>query len=105
MDLASERSHRPVSGRLRQPAIERQPRGTPSYEAKLGALSTADRQTIELIEESILSDHARTHSRRTMSDGTTFDLSAYDEWGVLISFRVTPSGEIQFIDLRIFESD
>jgi hypothetical protein len=40
-----------------------------------------------------------------LSDGTTFDLTAYDEWGVLISFRVMPSGEIQFIDFRIFDSD
>jgi hypothetical protein len=39
-----------------------------------------------------------------MSDGTVVDLSGYDESDVLISYRVMPSGEIQFVDFTIFES-
>jgi hypothetical protein len=100
---ASERSHRPDSGRSRPPRIERLPRGTPSYEAKLASLSASDRQTIELVEESILSDLTRAHNRRTMSDGTVFDLTAYDAWDVLISFHVLPSGETEFIDYAFFK--
>ncbi len=57
---------------------------------------------IELVEESILSDRGRTHSRRTLPDGTVFDLTAYDEWGVMISFRVV-NGTPEFIDFRIFD--
>jgi hypothetical protein len=38
-----------------------------------------------------------------MPDGTVFDLTAYDEWNVLISFRMLSNGEPQFIDFKIYE--
>jgi hypothetical protein len=56
-----------------------------------------------LVEESIMADHGRTHRRRTMPDGTVFDLTAYDEWNVLISFRVLSHGEHQFIDFKFYD--
>lgn len=89
--------------RARATPIERRPRGTPEYEAKLTSLPPPDRHTIELVEESILSDQGRIHSRRTMPDGTVFDLTAYDEWDVLLSFRILPNGEPQFIDFKFYD--
>jgi hypothetical protein len=56
-----------------------------------------------LVEESILADLARAHSRRTLKDGTEFDLSAYDEWGVLIAFRRQVDGRVEFIDFVFFD--
>jgi len=45
----------------------------------------------------------RTHTRRTLSDGTTFDLTAYDEYGLLISF-VERSGDAPvFIDFSFYD--
>jgi hypothetical protein len=38
-----------------------------------------------------------------MRDGTTFDLTAYDEFDVLLSFREAPDGGPEFIDFRFFE--
>jgi hypothetical protein len=58
---------------------------------------------LELVEESILADLARAHSRRTLKDGTEFDLSAYDEWGVLIAFRRQGDGGVEFIDFLFFD--
>ena len=55
-----------------------------------------------MVEESILSDRGRTHSRRTMPDGTVFDFTAYDEWDVLLSFHVLSNAEIQFIDFKFY---
>jgi hypothetical protein len=83
--------------------IERRPRGTPDYEAKFDRLSPGDRETLELVEESILSDQGRTHRRRTMPDGTIFDLTAYDEWDVLISFRIIATAEPQLIDFKFYD--
>ncbi|HEY8632742.1 MAG TPA: hypothetical protein VIL50_06265 [Candidatus Limnocylindrales bacterium] len=37
-----------------------------------------------------------------MPDGTEFDITAYDEWGVLLSFRRLTDGQPQFIDFVIF---
>ena len=37
-----------------------------------------------------------------MPDGTTFDLTAYDEFDVLLSFRTGVDGRPQFIDFRFF---
>jgi hypothetical protein len=37
-----------------------------------------------------------------MPDGTEIDLTAYDEWNVLLSFRRLRNGEIEFIDFVIF---
>ncbi len=50
----------------------------------------------------ILSDRGRVHRRRTMPDGTVFDLTAYDEADVLLSFRIQPNGEPQFLDFVLF---
>ena len=38
-----------------------------------------------------------------MRDGTTFDLTAYDEFEVLVSFREAADGMPEFIDFRFFE--
>lgn len=38
-----------------------------------------------------------------MDDGTTFDLTAYDAFDVLLSFRDGDHGEPQFIDVAVFE--
>ncbi len=38
-----------------------------------------------------------------MPDGTTFDLTAYDEFDALLSFRLRPDGTPEFIDFRFFE--
>jgi hypothetical protein len=59
--------------------------------------------TLELVEESILSDVARTHSRRTLADGTELDLTAYGEFGVLVTFHLLPDGRIEFIDILFFD--
>jgi hypothetical protein len=91
-----------VSIRAGRRAIERQPRGTNAYERKLAALARTDRLTVELVQESILSDLGRTHRRRIMPDGTEIDLTAYDEWSVLLSFRRLASGAVEFIDFVIF---
>jgi hypothetical protein len=83
--------------------IDRTPRGTPDYEAKLADLRPADRLTIELVEESILADTSRSHSRRSLPDGTIFDLTAYDEYGVLLAFRLLREGGTEFIDFKIYD--
>jgi hypothetical protein len=60
--------------------------------------------TVELVEESILSDHGRTLNRRALADSTEFDLTAYDEWNVVLSFRRLPGGQTQFIDFTSCET-
>jgi hypothetical protein len=104
--LGSRQSRRPgYRSRIAKP-IDREPRGTPEYEAKVAALaiSAPDRfQTLELAEESILSDRKRIHARRALADGTTFDLTAYDEFNALFSFREKPDGTPEFIDFRFYE--
>ena len=50
----------------------------------------------------MLSDIGRTHRRRIMPAGTEIDLTAYDDWNVLLSFRRLQSGLVQFIDFVIF---
>jgi len=65
-------------------------------------LDEQDRLTIELVEESILADVDRAHRRRLMPDGTEFDLTAYDDLGVLLSFRRGTDGKPQFLDFVIF---
>jgi hypothetical protein len=85
--------------------IERDPRGTTEYELKVAELSDTDRRTVELAEESVIADRRRTHARRSLSDGTTFDLTAYDEFDVLLSFRILVSGEVEFIDFRLFDPE
>jgi hypothetical protein len=65
-------------------------------------LGRRDRLTVELVEESILSDLGRTHRRRVMPDGTEIDLTAYDDWSVLLSFRRLSTGQIEFIDFVLF---
>jgi hypothetical protein len=84
-------------------AIDREPRGTSVYEEKLAARPPEQRLILELVEESILADRGRTHSRRTQPDGTTFDLTAYDEFDVLVTFRERPGGSLQFIDFRLYD--
>ena len=98
------RLDRPLnSPRRTAPAIERQPRGTPGYERKLAGLSDHDRLTVELVEDSIVADRNRTHARRTLEDGTEFDLTAYDEWNVLVSFERLEDGTPWFLDFKIYE--
>ena len=36
------------------------------------------------------------------ADGTTFDLSAYEEFGVLLSFHTSDEGTPEFIDFLIY---
>ena len=55
-----------------------------------------------LVEEAILADLGRTHRRRIMPDGTEIDLTAYDEWSVLLSFRRLSSGQVHLLDFVIF---
>ena len=83
--------------------IEREPRGTRDYEAKITRLDAHDLLTLELVEESVLADVGRQHRRRTMPDGTTFDLTVYDEWNVLLSFRTLDSGLLEFVDFKFYE--
>lgn len=78
------------------------PRGTHAYEAKLAALPVGQRQVLGLVEESILSDRDRVHARRTLADGTTFDLTAFDEFGVLVSYRSGSDDQVEFIDFRFY---
>jgi hypothetical protein len=61
-----------------------------------------DYRTLVLAEEAILSDRDRTHARRELADGTVLDLTVYDEFGVLFTFRELPSGERQFLDYVMF---
>lgn len=58
-----------------------------------------------LAEESVLADRSRSHARRALDDGTTFDLTAYDEFGVLLTFRTRNDGRAEFIDFRIYGSE
>jgi hypothetical protein len=37
-----------------------------------------------------------------MPDGTEIDLTAYDDWSVLLSFRRLSTGQIEFIDFVLF---
>jgi hypothetical protein len=39
-----------------------------------------------------------------LRDGTVFDLTAYDEFAVLVSFRVLDDGATEFIDFKIYDS-
>jgi len=39
-----------------------------------------------------------------MPDGTTFDMTAYDEFDVLISFRDEPAGSLLFIDFKVYDA-
>jgi hypothetical protein len=39
-----------------------------------------------------------------LRDGTVFDLTAYDEFAVLVSFRVLGDGATEFIDFKIYDS-
>jgi hypothetical protein len=55
-----------------------------------------------LAEESILADVSRMHARRTLPDGTTLDLTAYDEFDVALTFH-DREGRPEFIDFLIFE--
>jgi hypothetical protein len=83
--------------------IDRDSRGTPAYEAKVAALPAEHRELLELVEESVLADRVRTHARRTMQDGTTFDMTAYDEFDVLVSFREDAAGGLLFIDFKFYD--
>jgi hypothetical protein len=85
------------------PPIDRIPRGTYEYEPKVSLLSPLERQRLELAEEHVLADHRRTHGRRSMPDGTTFDMSAYDDFDVLLAFRDRADGTPEFVDFRIYE--
>lgn len=85
-------------------AIDREPRGIPDYELKVSTLAPRDRQILELAEEHVLADRSRTHARRVLADGSVFDMTAYDEFGVLLSSRETPDGHREFIDFRFFTS-
>jgi hypothetical protein len=31
-----------------------------------------------------------------------FDLTAYDEWDVMLPFRILPNQKLQFIDFKIY---
>jgi|GEM_PF-3788310 hypothetical protein len=84
--------------------IDRIPRGTPDYEAKIAALREEQRATLELVEESVLADRGRTHARRTRLDGTTLDMTAYDEFDVLVTFRVEPGRGLLSIDFMFYDS-
>ena len=86
-------------------AIDRDPRGIPQYELKVAALNPRGRQILELAEEHILADRSRTHARRVLNDGSVFDLTAYDEFGVLLSFRESPDGRREFIDFVFYEGE
>jgi len=81
--------------------IEREPRGTEEYEEKFAHLSKADQATVTLAEEFVLADTARTHARRTLDDGTVFDLTAYEEFDVGLTFRWLDERP-QFLDMVIF---
>lgn len=66
-------------------------------------MSDADQSKVALAEESVLADRGRTHARRTMADGTVFDLTAYDEFDVGLTFRPLDDGRFQFIDMVVYE--
>jgi hypothetical protein len=57
---------------------------------------------VSLAEDSILADTSRTHARRTLADGTTVDLTAYDEFDVGLTFH-DRDGRPEFIDFVIYE--
>ena len=77
-------------------AIERRHR--PEYAEKREQLSSEMKLELDLVEEGIMSDPVGTHLRRPRSDGAIVDLSAYDESGLLVSFRLMPDGTPVFID-------
>ena len=88
--------------------MRREPRGTAEYEEKVDDLDESHLDTLELAEESIISDlaragPARSHSRRVLSDGTMFDLTVYDELNVMLTFRMLDSERPQFLDFRFYD--
>jgi hypothetical protein len=72
---------------------------------KLSRLSAADQRLIALAEESILADRSRTHARRSLRDGTTVDLTAYDDFNVVLTFHDPAGRGIEFIDFVIYKDD
>jgi len=50
-----------------------------------------------LVEESILTDVARAHGRRTLENGVTVD-SPLLEFGLTIAFRSRRDGSTEFVD-------
>jgi hypothetical protein len=42
------------------------------------------------------------HARRRLEDGTEFDLTSYDEFGVLLSFRRNKAGVPWFLDFMLY---
>jgi hypothetical protein len=72
--------------------IEREPCGTDDYEEKFARLSRADQRAVSVAEEFVLADTARTHARRTLTDGTVFDLAAYHEFDNGLTLDGSPTG-------------
>jgi hypothetical protein len=54
-----------------------------------------------LIEEAILADPLGAGLRQEGPGGTIIDLSGYDEFGLLVAFRVLP-GAVEFVALAIW---
>jgi hypothetical protein len=53
---------------------------------------------VELVEESILSDPARTHGGRTLEDGSILDVTALNEFGIVLIFRRREDRSIEFTE-------
>jgi len=70
---------------------------------RVASLISWRRRILALAEESILADRAREHARRTLADGTTFDMTAYREFDVLLSFQSNKDGSIVFIDFMFHD--
>ena len=65
--------------------IERNRR--PAYATKRALLDDRHRLALDLIEEGIITDQGGSYRRREGPDGTTIDLSGYDEFGLAVAFR------------------
>jgi hypothetical protein len=84
--------------------MPRPPRGTPDYETKRDRLPAERQLILAIIEESILSDLAGTHSRRTLNDGATADFTALHEFGLVVTFRSSNHGVTEFVDFLFVDA-
>jgi hypothetical protein len=55
-----------------------------------------------LIEEAILADPLGPALRQEGPNGTVIDLSGYDEFGLLVAFRLLP-GAVEFVALAVWD--
>lgn len=78
------------------------PNRRPEYEARRSTLDDRLKLALDLVEESIIVDAEGTHRRRLGPNGTVIDLSAYDEFGLLVSYLPDGPDGPEFVEFVIW---